>query len=772
MLLSFLARGLSAVRRTTRRSGKRKRSCATPASITLCSKRSPELALTQIKSRGKKIDKHENIADLAQAREMYLKTLQAFQAYRTQESAQRQCEEAAEGEHEIARHRERHVREWQLDELACAGEAAVPLRREDAQRGRHASDGVPRRQYVVDGVHCRGAVCGTGHEGKTEGAVYGVIDRRAAVRIAGHVHHDKVVPALPQRVVAEPARSGEIGEKDAVAFTGARDQGDDQLAPLGAAGVDGERTLALIEAGPVEALTPRRHRPAPRVEPTFERIEPDHVRALLREGHAAQWGRDERRTFDDAKPLKYRVHFPTSQRWICVILPAERVAGARRCGADRDYKMSSNGNDQSAVPTGEGTGNPDTAAPASVPSNDDTTRPLPLSGIRVIDVGTFLAGPYAASIMGEYGAEVLKVEYPIGGDPMRRFGTPTKRHDATLAWLSEARNKKSVTIDLRRPKGVELFIKLVSKSDVLVENFRPGTMEEWGLGWKELSAANPGLVMLRVSGYGQTGPYRRRSGFAHLAHGFGGLSYLAGFPNETPVVPGTAPLGDYFSSLYGVIGVMLALRHKEKTGEGQVIDVGIYEAVFRQMDEMAAAYALFGKIREREGAGTVIAVPHGHFRTRDDKWVAIACTTDKMFERLAEAMERPELSSSGLYGEQGKRLAARGEVNRMVIEWVGSLTRDEVLAKCIDAEVPIGKLNSIADIFEDEHFRARGNLAEIEEEGLGKVVVPGVVPRLSETPGRVTNLGPPLGNGTYEVMRELLELSAAEIASLRQQRII
>jgi crotonobetainyl-CoA:carnitine CoA-transferase CaiB-like acyl-CoA transferase len=434
--------------------------------------------------------------------------------------------------------------------------------------------------------------------------------------------------------------------------------------------------------------------------------------------------------------------------------------------------MSSNGNDQSAVPTGEGTGNPDTAAPASVPSNDDTTRPLPLSGIRVIDVGTFLAGPYAASIMGEYGAEVLKVEYPIGGDPMRRFGTPTKRHDATLAWLSEARNKKSVTMDLRRPKGVELFIKLVSKSDVLVENFRPGTMEEWGLGWKELSAANPGLVMLRVSGYGQTGPYRRRSGFAHLAHGFGGLSYLAGFPNETPVVPGTAPLGDYFSSLYGVIGVMLALRHKEKTGEGQVIDVGIYEAVFRQMDEVAAAYALFGKIREREGAGTVIAVPHGHFRTRDDKWVAIACTTDKMFERLAEAMERPELSSSGLYGEQGKRLAARGEVNRMVIEWVGSLTRDEVLAKCIDAEVPIGKLNSIADIFEDEHFRARGNLAEIEEEGLGKVVVPGVVPRLSETPGRVTNLGPPLGNGTYEVMRELLELSAAEIASLRRQRII
>ena len=399
-------------------------------------------------------------------------------------------------------------------------------------------------------------------------------------------------------------------------------------------------------------------------------------------------------------------------------------------------------------------------------------KPLPLSGIRVVDVGTFLAGPYAASIMGEFGAEVLKVEHPIGGDPMRRFGVPAKRSDATLAWLSEARNKKSVTIDLRRPRGAELFIKLVSKSDVLVENFRPGTMEEWGLGWKVLSEANPGLVMLRVSGYGQTGPYRRRPGFAHIAHAIGGLSYLAGFPGETPVVPGTAPLGDYMSSLYGAIGVMLALRHKAKTGYGQVVDVGIYEAVFRQLDELAAAYGMFGKIREREGSDSFVAVPHGHFRTKEGKWVAIACTTDKMFERLAEAMGRPELASSSQYGEQRKRLAARDEVKKIAAEWALSLTREELLERCIAKEVPVGKLNSIADIFEDEHFKARGNLAEVEVEGLGRVVVPNVVPTLSETPGRIANLGPPLGNATYEVMRELLELSAAEITRLRQQRII
>jgi succinyl-CoA:(S)-malate CoA-transferase subunit A len=355
---------------------------------------------------------------------------------------------------------------------------------------------------------------------------------------------------------------------------------------------------------------------------------------------------------------------------------------------------------------------------------------------------------------------------------MRRFGTATKRHDATLAWLSEGRNKKSVTIDLRQPPGVELFKKLVAKSDVVIENFRPGTMEEWGLGWDVLRAANPGIVMLRVSGYGQTGPYRRRPGFSHIAHPFGGLSYLAGFPGETPVVPGTAPLGDYVSSLYGAVGIMLALRHKEATGRGQVIDIGIYESVFRQMDELAASYGMFGKIREREGAGSFVAVPHGHFRTKDGKWVAIACTTDKMFERIATAMEHPELASSSLYGDQRKRLAARDEVNAIVIDWVGSQTRDEVMQKCLDEEVPIGKLNSIADIFEDEHFQARGNLTAISESGLGEVVVPSVVPTLSLTPGRISNLGPALGNATYEVLRELLGISAEEINRLRQQRIV
>jgi crotonobetainyl-CoA:carnitine CoA-transferase CaiB-like acyl-CoA transferase len=409
---------------------------------------------------------------------------------------------------------------------------------------------------------------------------------------------------------------------------------------------------------------------------------------------------------------------------------------------------------------------------SNVASDPPSATALPLSGVRVVDVGNFLAGPYAASIMGEFGAEVLKVEHPIAGDPMRRFGTPSPRADATLKWLSEGRNRKSVTIDLRQSEGVDLFLRLLAKSDVLIENFRPGTMEEWGFTWERIHEANPRLVMLRVSGYGQTGPYRRRSGFAHIAQAFGGLNYLAGFPGETPVLPGTVPLGDYIASLFGAIGVLIALRHSEATGRGQVIDVGIYESVFRVLEEIAAVYGASGKIREREGSGSFVACPHGHFRTADDKWIAIACTTDKMFERLSVAMGQPHLSSSSLFGDQRQRLAARDQVNQIVIDWVGARTRDEVLRLCLEEEVPAGKVNSIADIFEDEQFAARGNLARITEALVGEVVVPGVVPTLSATPGRITNLGPTLGNATDQVMRELLGLADAELRRLHAQKII
>ncbi|MFM7706639.1 MAG: CaiB/BaiF CoA transferase family protein [Gammaproteobacteria bacterium] len=409
---------------------------------------------------------------------------------------------------------------------------------------------------------------------------------------------------------------------------------------------------------------------------------------------------------------------------------------------------------------------------AAAAATAGSAAPRPLDGVRVLDVGNFLAGPYAGTIMAEFGAEVIKIEHPDGGDPMRRYGTTTARPDATLKWLSESRNKRSVTCDLRQPEGVELLLKLVAKSDILIENFRPEAMESWGLGWEVLRAANPRLVMLRVTGYGQTGPYRRRAGFAHIAQAFGGLNYLCGFPGETPVLPGTVPLGDYLASLFGAIGTLIALRHAEETGRGQVVDVGIYEAIFRILEEIAAAYGLHGAVREREGSGSFVACPHGHFRTRDDRWVAIACTTDKMFERFAAAMGRPELAAPEVYGDQRKRLAARATVDALVTEWVASLDRSEVLARCLAEEVPAGKVNSIADIFEDEHFAARGNLERRVADGLGEVVVPGVVPRMSATQGRIDALGPALGDATVALLTDLLQLGAADIAALRAKRII
>ena len=344
----------------------------------------------------------------------------------------------------------------------------------------------------------------------------------------------------------------------------------------------------------------------------------------------------------------------------------------------------------------------------------------PLSGVRVLDIATFLAGPFCATIMSDFGAEVLKIEHPKTGDPLRGFGTPTECGD-TLAWLSESRNKSCVTLDLRAPEGAALFKRLVAQSDVLIENFRPGTLEKWGLGWDVLRDINPKLVMLRISAYGQTGPMRDKPGFARIAHGFSGLSYLAGEPGRPPVTPGSTSLADYMSGVWGCVGVMMALRHAERTGIGQVIDIGLYESIFRMLDEIAAVYARTGYVRERMGPDVPAVVPHGHWRTRDDRWIALACSSDKMFERLATAMGRPDLAAPDAFGTTAARLARRDEVNGLVTAWVGGLDYDRLMAECDRFGVPCGPIMSIADIFGDPQYKARGNMVTVEDPRVGEV---------------------------------------------------
>lgn len=400
----------------------------------------------------------------------------------------------------------------------------------------------------------------------------------------------------------------------------------------------------------------------------------------------------------------------------------------------------------------------------------DSSDPRPLAGVRVLDLATFIAAPYCATLMAEFGAEVIKVELPKIGDPLRRFGTPTDCGDS-LVWLSESRNKKPVTLDLRTPEGAALLKRLVREADVLCENFQPGTLEGWGLGWDVLSAENPALVMLRVSAYGQTGPMRELPGFGRIANAFGGISFLAGHPEREPVTPGSATLADYMSGMYGGIGVLLALRSREKTGAGQMVDIGLYESIFRILDELAPAYQQGGFVRQRMGAGTVNAVPHSHYPAKDGRWVAIACTNDKIFERLARLMGRPELAGDGVYGTIARREAARADVDTMVGAWTSSMDRAELLGKCADAQVPCGPVYSVDEIFDDPQYAARGNIAMVETR-VGDMAMANVMPRLTGTPGSIDWAGKRLGSDNDSVFGELLGLSAEEMAALRDKGVI
>lgn len=395
----------------------------------------------------------------------------------------------------------------------------------------------------------------------------------------------------------------------------------------------------------------------------------------------------------------------------------------------------------------------------------------PLQRLRVLDVGTFIAAPFAGTLLAEFGAQVVKVEQPGTGDPLRTLGE--QKNGEPLLWLQESRNKRTIAIDLRQPAGQDLVRRLVAAGfDIVLENFRPGTLERWGLGYEDLRQVNAGVIMVRISAYGQTGPASGRPGFGRIAQAFGGLTYLCGFPDRPPANPGSATIADYVAGLFGAFGALAAVQHRDATGQGQMIDVALYEALFRIMDSLAITYAANGTVRERIGTATALAAPHNHYRTGDGRWVAIACTNDRIFQRLAGVMDRPGLTWDPRFRSERQRVANRGAIDALVAEWCGQLPIDELVDRMNRAEVPCSPIYSIAEIFEDPQYRARQTLIEIEHLVAGGLSMPAVVPRLLGTPGRVSWPGRGLGEDTDRVLGEDLGLGPTELAALRRDGVI
>jgi crotonobetainyl-CoA:carnitine CoA-transferase CaiB-like acyl-CoA transferase len=394
-----------------------------------------------------------------------------------------------------------------------------------------------------------------------------------------------------------------------------------------------------------------------------------------------------------------------------------------------------------------------------------------LEGLTVLDLATFVAAPFCCTLLGEFGAEVIKVEQPGRGDDLRRLGMPTE-NGPSLWWYVDARNKKSITCNLRTPEGQELIRKLVRQADIVAENFRPGTMEGWNLGYEQLQAINPALVMVRISAFGQTGPYRDQPGFGRIAAAVSGVTYICGYPDRPPVSPGTPTIPDYLAGTFGALGALIAMQHRQKTGQGQVVDVGLYEPMLRMLDETIAIFGSTGYVRQRRGPAAEHVVPHNHYQSRDGKWIAIACTNDRMFERLVTGtMQQPALLTE--FPTKVERLARRDDLDALVAQWVRQFDAHDVLAKLGAAEVPCSLINSVQDLFEDPHIQARQNIITALHPLGGLLHMAGVVPKLSLTPGTVESVGAvTVGAHNEEIYCARLGLSRDDLDTLRTKGII
>jgi formyl-CoA transferase len=370
--------------------------------------------------------------------------------------------------------------------------------------------------------------------------------------------------------------------------------------------------------------------------------------------------------------------------------------------------------------------------------------------VRVIELGTLIAGPFCARILAEFGAEVIKIESPDGGDPLRTW---RRLHQGTsLWWLAQARNKKSVAVNLKLPEGQEIVRRLARDADIVVENFRPGTLESWGIGWDQLSAINPGLVMVRLSGYGQTGPYSDRPGFGAIGEAMGGLRHLTGHPDRPPVRVGVS-IGDSIAALHGAIGALMALRHREVNGgRGQVVDVALYEAVFSLMESLLPEYDVDGFVRNRSGASLPGIVPSNTYTTRDGRYLVIGANNDSIFRRMMRAIGRADLADDPGLADNAGRTRRTTEIDGVIEAWTRSLDLEAALEVLTRAEVPAGRIYDIADIASDPQYLARGMIQSFALPGGGSVRLPGIVPRLEDTPGGVDWVGPRLGEHTREVL--------------------
>lgn len=394
-----------------------------------------------------------------------------------------------------------------------------------------------------------------------------------------------------------------------------------------------------------------------------------------------------------------------------------------------------------------------------------------LAGLRVLELATNVAGPFGSTLFADFGAEVIKVEVPGTGDPIRKYAPLYK--EKSLTWTVLGRNKKSVTLNLRKPKGQELLKRLVEVSDVLVENFRPGTMEKWGLGYHELKKANPKIIMSRISGFGQNGAYKNRAAFDRVAGGMGGMTYLTGFPDAPPVRVGLN-VCDQIAGLFHAFGTMIALydRDVRAKSEGQWIDTSLVESVFRILEGVIAEYQKLGNIRERVGNQNEVVAPADNFLTKDGKWIVFVLTSDTLFERFLKVINREDLISDPRFKDNISRLKNRGTLHATIREWIEQKTLSEVHERFEERGIPYGLVYNAKDIYEDPQNRERGNIIEIEDQEIGPVEMQCVIPKLSATAGKVTASAPILGEHNQKIYGGLLGLTDEEMEALREEEII